>query len=481
MFKKSLLVSIAALALCTGALASCGGSSKKEGTLYVCVYDGGYGTEWIDSLAKKYEEQTGVRVEWEANASILSTIENQLTGVPDFDIYMSHDINWKEYAKAGLLENLDDLYESDVKVGSSTKKFKDRVVADAINASKLDGHFYKVCYTQGVGGLVYNADMFRENNWEVPTTYAELQTLCQTIVDANIKVGRDAVAPIAWGGSGSEFYWDYVVYEWWAELAGLDGDMGINNIKKYVGPTGKYHDGYEMYNPATYGKSFNDAYSKFYDLISLNPKFSVNASHANNLATAQAYFNAGKAAMIPYAQWAKYELSQANGSALDFDIAMMKTPKLSASSPTYNYNVGFGDTMLIPAKISDESKELAKDFLRFLASPEGCHTFTEKSQGAFLAFDYNDVQLGDLVSDTFIKSVYDKITQSTNFNVLSDNPMAYTNANSLMPWVNNYYVYSSSCANKDNFTPALVGAELYRIAQEKWAGWMRSANLNPND
>ena len=478
MFKKKILLSAATIALSMGALVACGGSSKKSGTLYVCVYDGGYGTEWIDTLAKNYEAETGVHVEWEANASILDTIENQLTGVPDFDIYMSHNINWKEYARAGLLENLDDLYASDVKVGNGIKKFSQRVVPDALEVSKQDDHYYKVCYTQGAGGLVYNVDMFEKNNWKVPTTYDELATLCQTIVDANLSVGRDKVAPIAWAG-GMEFYWDYVVFEWWAQLAGLDGEMGINKIKQYLGPTGKYSDGYEMYNPDTYGKTFKQAYEKWYNLIALNTNYCVANSHTNNLSNAQAYFNAGKAAMIPYAQWAKNELQQANdGNKLDFDVAMMKTPKLSADSVDYNYNVGFGDTMLIPNKIADESKGLAKDFLRYLATPEACRTFVEKSQGAFLAFDYNDVELGDLVNDTFIKSVYDKITQCKNFNVYSPNPMAYANADSLMPWVNNYYVYAAAAGNPASATPDIVGAKLYDIAKQNWKSWMNNAHVS---
>lgn len=480
MFKKKFLISAATIALSVGALVACGGTSKKAGTLYVCVYDGGYGTEWIDTLAKNYEASTGVHVEWEANASILNTIENQLTGVPDFDIYMSHNINWKEYARAGLLENLDDLYASDVKVGDSTKKFEQRVVKDALEISKLDDHYYKVCYTQGAGGFVYNVDMFEANNWKVPTTYDELATLCQTIVNADLKVGRDTVAPVAWAG-GAEFYWDYVVFEWWAQLAGLDGEKGINNIKKYLGPTGKYSDGYEMYNPETYGKSFMQAYEKWYDLFAMNKNYSVANSHTNGLANAQAYFNAGKAAMIPYAQWAKNELQQANdGNPLDFDVAMMKTPKLSAGSKDYNYNVGFGDTMLIPNKISDDSKALAKDFLKYLATPEACKIFVEKTQGAFLAFDYNDVQLGDLVNDTFIKSVYDKITQCQNFNVVSPNPMAYANADSLMPWVNNTYVYAAAAANPASATPAIIGAQLYDVAKQNWKSWMNNAHVSDN-
>jgi ABC-type glycerol-3-phosphate transport system substrate-binding protein len=87
--------------------------------------------------------------------------------------------------------------------------------------------------------------------------------------------------------------------------------------------------------------------------------------------------------MIPYAQWAKYEIQHNSGVTFDFDIAMMKTPKISATAQDYNYNVGFGDSMIIPANIPETSKALAKDFLRYLAGAEACKTFVDTARGAF--------------------------------------------------------------------------------------------------
>ena len=485
MFNKKTLLTLATSLLSVGVLASCGGGgggSKKADTLYVCVYDGGYGTSWIETLANKYEEATGTHVEWKADSEILNRIENQLAKKSDYDIYMSHDINWEQFAARGYLENLDDLYESDVKVGSSTKKFKDRVIGEALKVSKAEGkdgssHYYKVCYTQGAGGFIYNIDMFRENGWSVPTTYDELKTLCQTIVDAKVDAGdRTFVKPFAWSGNDRQYYWDYPLFEWWAQLAGMEK---VDQVKKYLGPTGKYADGYEMYNPSTYYKEFIQAYKMWFDLVAENTAYSNTGAQGAILATAQSLFNSGKAAMIPYAQWGKYELMQANGGkALDFNIGMMQTPKATASAEHVNYNVGFGDTILIPNNASNESKALAKDFLRFMAEPESCKTFVEKSDGAFLAFDYNDVTLGDLAKDTYIQSVYNKITLAKNFNMVSDNPICFANTNKVMPWIENYYYYASAMGtDKANCTPEKVGAEMYKKAKDNWGTWLSNAGL----
>ena len=372
MNKKTFILPIAVLSGLLS-LVGCGNSDvvRTDNEIYVTVYDGGYGTAWIDQVAKDYEAKTGVHVNWNADQSILDRMTSELDN-PQSDIYMSHDITWQEYAELGQLEQLDDLYNSQVE--GTGKTFKQRLCAGAEEVSRLeDGHYYKVCYTQGAGGLVYNVDMFRENNWSVPTTYEELKTLCQTIVDRRIVTeDRELVVPIAWSGKDREYYWDYIVFEWWAQLGGMDA---INKYKAFLGDDGKYSTGYQVYNPATNHKEFKQAYEKWHELIAMNPSFSEDNAQSQLLVTANTMFASGQAAMIPYAQWAKYEIQHNSGVTFDFDIAMMKTPKISATAQDYNYNVGFGDSMIIPANIPETSKALAKDFLRYLAGEEACKTF----------------------------------------------------------------------------------------------------------
>ena len=463
------------------ALTACDPSNKRgENELYITVYDGGYGTEWIDQVAKDYEEKTGVKVIWTADQSILDRMDSELEN-PESDIYMSHDIRWQEYAEAGQLEVLDDLYESEVE--GTNKTFKQRLCQGAEEVSKLeDGHYYKVCYTQGAGGLIYNKTMFEENGWEVPETYDELVALCNTINNAHIP-GDDPgsfVKPIGWSGADREYYWDYIVFEWWAQLG---GKAAIDNYKAYLGNDGRYSTGYQVYDPSGNHKEFIQAYQKWHDLIAMNPTFSNNTPQDAKLFQVNSMFATGQVAMIPYAQWAKYEIQQNSGIQFDFDIAMMKTPKVSATAQDFNYNVGFGDSMVIPSNIPDASKENAKDFLRYLAGKEACKTFVDKARGAFLAFDYSIVDLGDLLNDTYIKSVYEKLTQCTNVNVCSMNPVAYINSASIMPWIGNTYYYSKafSAPSNTSYQATAVGQSIYQTAQNGWASWVRLAGFGPNE
>ena len=175
-------------------------------------------------------------------------------------------------------------------------------------------------------------------------------------------------------------------------MAGLDK---INTILEYKGPTGEYADGYEMYNPATYYKEFNDAYKMWWDLIANNSANSTSTSRSDNVGKMRMAFVNGEAAMIPYAQWAKFELESTNdGQPLDFKYGMMKTPKVNAEAKDYNYLVGFGDSVVVPS--NSPNIDLAKKFISFMATNASCHDFVRDAEGAFLAFDYKNIDLSDL-------------------------------------------------------------------------------------
>ena len=477
---KFLIAAVALLGTAGGVLTSCGPTSQRTDAteLWICVYDGGYGIEWANTIGAAFEEKTGIPVHVEADTSILSRLESTLKDGGDYDIYMSHGINWQEYAMKGYLAELDDLYESSVE--GYEGKFIDRLVDTAAENSKLDvkgngeEHYYKVCWTQGAGGILYNMDMFEENGWEVPETYDDLVKLCKTINDAGLVAFDDEeVRPFAWSGSERQYYWDYPVFEWWAQMAGLDK---VNQVFEYMGPDGTYKNGYEMYNPDTYYKEFIKAYEMWYDLVAVNSGNSLENSYAATLAQAKANFVNEKAAMMPYAQWAKYELEEVTDEGkLDFNVAMMSTPKATADAIDVNYMVGFGDSMIVPA--NSPNIETAKQFINFMATEESCATFVEKSHGAFLAFDYEDVDLSALeATDTYVKSVHEKLG-AQNFSSVSKNPITYATVDQVMPWPGNVYYYQGACENPSANTPEIVGDAVYQYAKSHWDSWLGSAGL----
>ena len=485
--KKKTLRTLSGLALAC-LLASCGGegggesSSRHQGggeedpEIWICVYDGGYGRTWIDNMAASFTKKTGINVHVDCDSTVLDRIETNLKNGGDYDIYMSHDINWRNYAAQGWLAPLDDVYSATVEGENQT--FEQKLIPGAAENSKFkvggEEHYYKVCYTQGAGGFVYNMDMFEENGWSVPETYDDLVKLCKTIVDAKLtNSAHKKVVPFAWGGSDRQYYWDYPVFEWWAQMAGLEK---VNTILEYKGPTGEYADGYEMYNPATYYKEFNDAYKMWWDLIANNSANSTSTSRSDSIVKTRSAFINGEAAMIPYAQWAKFELESTNdGQPLDFKYSMMKTPKVNAEAKDYNYLVGFGDSIVVPS--NSANIDLAKKFISFMATNASCHDFVRDAEGAFLAFDYKNIDLSDLeANDPYIRSIHEKLS-TTNFSVVSQNPITYLTTNKVMPWVNNDYYYQKAASDPTGNNPSTVGNKVYQAAKSGWASWLHTAGL----
>ena len=474
---KKKIVSLLTVGLTVSTLFGCGGKKNRaEGSLAILAYNGGYGIEWLEDICAEFENQTGISCFPETDATILQKMENQLTGpTSEYDVFMSHDLNWQNYASRGLITNLDDLYETENDDGV---KFKDRFTNGADELSRYKGndgqeHYYKVAFTQGAGGLVYNASMFKNKGWTVPTTYDELVTLCAKIV----KDTNGSVKPFAWAGGGGgetrDYYWDYLIYEWWGEM---DGAPSIEKWLEFKGEDGTYLSGYDNFDPDGKFKNFKKAYGMWYDLVALHPEYSIENAAGSSLLDAQSAFFEQEAAMIPYGQWAKKEIEMAMAEDFEFDVKFMRTPRVSKDSKYYNFMVGFGDSMIIPE--NSPNKDAAKQFLEFMASDYACKAFVEKAEGPFLSFDYSDIDMSDLRKDPYIDSMYEIITDSVNFSTATNSPIVVNNSGTeIQPWIANTRYYVDAVGNASENTPDIVFKEVYNTAKEKWPTYCRIAGV----
>lgn len=476
------LISIVSTILVSASLVACGGGSTTtpaEGSLTILAYNGGYGIEWLQDICDEFTNRTGIIATPYTDATILEKMDTQLNNKQsEYDIFMSHGLNWQNYANRGLLANLDDLYDSTV----DGVKFKDRFTNGAAELSRYEGkdkdgnavgeHYYKVAFTQGAGGLVYNSSMFEKYHWSVPTTYAELVELCSKIVsDTN-----GAVKPFTWAGSGEsrDYYWDYLIYEWWAEM---DGAEAIEEWLEFKGSDGTYSKGYENFDPDGKFKNFKEAYKMWYDLVALHPEYSIENAQATTLLTAQVKFFDGEAAMMPYGQWAKKEIEMAMGEDFEFDVKFMRTPRVSSTSDYYNFMVGFGDSMIIPQ--NSPNIDAAKEFLKFMSSEYACKKFVEKADGPFLAFDYSNIDMSDLrENSTYIDSMYTILTDSVNVSTATNSPIVVLNSSdAIQPWINNTRYYVDAMDNPNDNTPAIVLKNVYESACNSWSRFCSNAGV----
>ncbi|MDE6398956.1 MAG: hypothetical protein K2L51_06515 [Clostridiales bacterium] len=232
-------------------------------------------------------------------------------------------------------------------------------------------HYYKVPWTIGTAGIAYNLNIMdsvdawleergesRRWNRTPPMTYYDLWQYCNDVKNAELKVGGnrngDDVYPFVWSGQAEEWQWDYVVFDWWGQLAGPEtmntfknfGDVtenfGIDWDKVAAGTATsdvydpsraavvKNADGTVNMQDSTFTgwQEFKQAYTLWYDLICKNTSFSdPKVGDYSKLNNEQRFANGG-AAMTPAACWIEYE-SREFLEKSGQEISIMPTPIVS--------------------------------------------------------------------------------------------------------------------------------------------------------
>lgn len=419
------------LAFAFGMVYGCNNGSNYQ--LKISFYDGGYGTAWAYALAQKYEEETGVTVTVEPSKTLQADIPNMLQNGTDNDILFSHGIIWELPALQGRIEPLNDLYEMECDNGT----VEDRILPELLEDCKLkfDGNYYKLPWTNGAGGLVYNKVLFdkygEQYGWKVPETYEELVELCEKVEEAAIVVNPEAPAfnqrtlkPFAW--SSETYYWDYLVFDWWAQLEGIES---INNYKKL--------ESVDVLDPSK-GYKFPEAVQLWVDLIKPHEvngvmrDYSIEGSSGRDYMSAQNDFINGYALMMPNAQWFESEMRD-NIDPEVCEMIMMPAPVVPGAKTDengdvirVNYQVGGGDSIIIPA--CSQNKEEAKRFLAFMCREDNAKLFTERTLGVMLGLKYESLDgIADRYLTSFSRSVFEINTNSTKFNLYSQNNMVLNN------------------------------------------------------
>jgi len=416
--KKILLILICLMVLITGFSCQTDGPDPKKpdpvetGKLKISVFLGGYGKAWIQTLASQFEAETGIEVSVETNSSLPDQIPTRLeVGVGD-DIFFSHGIKWEVPAVKNQILDITDLYQQEVEDGV---KLIDRIDPGLLSTARLGDRYFKLPWTKGAGGLVYNAKLFDQYGWQIPTTFAELMALCQQIYSEARPTPLDSkktIKPFVW--SQEIYYWDYLMFDWWAQLMGVEW---FNDYVKLDSPA--------LFNPSV--NKFGVAFDYWSKLVAENPWFSMESSDSKPYMAAQMDFINGYAAMIPNAHWLESEMRDSiNPNRCE--MRLMPTPFIpgakinGAGQPIpVNYSVGAGDSVIIPANAPNKLE--AKKFLLFLARKSSCKTFTEKTNGTMLAMDYSGITFETGSITRFAQDIMQINMTAQKFNLYSNAPM----------------------------------------------------------
>ena len=184
---KNVTALLMASLLAASTLTACGKKTPPKGEvdntktqLYVNTYDGGTGDNWLNTLARKFEEEykdhpfvdgkVGVQVHVDASrnntsAGLAANMKNS-----DYSVSIAEEFYYSQCMAGDLLYDITDLLDDELTDGSGT-------IADKLYQEQKDyltaynGNYHALPWLAVFNGFTYDAALFEENGlWFADTT-----------------------------------------------------------------------------------------------------------------------------------------------------------------------------------------------------------------------------------------------------------------------------------------------------------------------
>lgn len=419
-----------------------GGGSSKGKTLNIICYEAGFGTLWLDEMAKAFESAYDCTVKVKRsyiNGELIALLNDN--SIND-DIVMALG-SMDNAQDKGLLVELSDVYNATPE--GEGQAIKDKMVQSVYDKLLTDDNkIYQMNWSHSVSSIVLNKtvlDRIFPEGYEVPNTTDELIAFADAIK-------AEGVYPFSLSTSIS--YWDYMHYVWWAQYDGYDAY------------TDYYHGYYHQKNAdgtVTRVKAANgevlDNPGRLESLkvaeTLLNKENGYLHQYADSMTWQEsqiAFVGQGYAgsdmtecAMMVNGDWLHNEV-QSYLISKNQELVMIKPPVISsivdqledsnmsdetlsaaiaaidAGESSYAgvsqkdfdriaearrmvYSATFDHCAGIPAK--SKNKELAKEFLKFMASDVGQAIYAEHLNGLAMAYGYQP----EGETNSFVESRYE--------------------------------------------------------------------------
>ncbi len=414
---KKLVCLFAALIMASCSVACNNKVDDSDTTLEIAFLDAGYGYSFIEKMGEKFEAaHPGVDVVLSKSSDI--DPGDLLVAGPTgntVDLFIS-GANFNGYAKKGanmlkgydsVLEPIDEVMDAEVNGIKIVDSFE-----DGYKPNKVNGHYYSFTWARGMTELVYNQTTLAKKGYKVPNTTLEFQSLC-----ADIK-GNGQIPFVFSAATG---YWTYLVNIWYMQYQGVQGM-------------------YDLFAGIDNGAYSRDVLLQKGRLVSLQTLDSlINDTKGNNhgsvnsltFTQSQARFLAGEGLMMVNGDWLENEMKRvANQAEQHYEFEMIKTPIVSeiidqcdtinddetlskvidyidgtktdkagienvsdkdiariTEARNCRYTIGFNHSVGIPVYAT--AKDLAKEFLKFMATDEAQAIYMKETSGNMLPFAYD--------------------------------------------------------------------------------------------
>ena len=325
----------------------------EEQVLKVAAFEGGYGAEMWSEVAAAFENShPGVTVELTVDKKLEDVISPGMKAGDYPDVV--HLATGREAAltetltKENALLPLTDVL--DMTVPGENVTVKDKVVPGFLDTLATnpygDGVTYYAPMFYSPCGLFYNAGLFKEKNWEVPTTWEEMWALGD-------KAKEEGIALFTYPTTG---YFDAFTY---ATLSSAGGPDFFNKCMTY-------EDGIWESENAT----------KVFSLIEKLGQYTEETTVANanndNFTKNQQLILDNKAIFCPNGTWLPEEMKDAP-RADGFEWGFMAIPAVNDGGAGCSFC--WFEQMWIPA--AAENQDMAKEFVAYMYSDEAAQIFAK--------------------------------------------------------------------------------------------------------
>ena len=323
----------------------------QEQVLKVAAFEGGYGSDmWHEVVAAFEASHPGVKVELTIDKKLEDVISPGMKAGDYPDVV--HLATGREAAltetltKENALLPLTDVLE--MTVPGESVKVKDKIVSgftDTLATNPYgDGVTYYAPMFYSPCGLFYNAGLFKEKNWEVPTTWEEMWALGD-------KAKEEGIALFTYPTTG---YFDAFTY---ATLSSAGGPDFFDSCMTY-------EDGVWESENAT----------KVFELIGKLAQYTEGTTVANanndNFTKNQQLILDNKAIFCPNGTWLPEEMKDAP-RADGFEWGFMAIPAVNEGGAGCSFC--WFEQMWIPA--AAENQDMAKEFVAYMYSDEAARIF----------------------------------------------------------------------------------------------------------
>ncbi len=426
--------------------ASCGKKvADSENDLQIFVLDAGYGTAWAKDIAEAFKNEPWVKEKYpnlnvpEPKTSDQKQLAQSYMGAPKtntFDVLFGQQL-YTYYGTTEILDLTESVYNQ--KVPGEDILYKDKMNSSMresywytdITGGGMDG-YYAVPWQGGYASILYNEDVLAASGvTEVPRTTDELIAACETVTQKNKdKPASDATKAYAIIQSSEAPYWDmYYFNTVWAQY---DGVKGYDNFNNGIYET---EDGASYSNEIFKTKGRLRALEFFEEIMDYDKGYVSPRSFSDTFMIAQAAFLKGAAAFHVNGDYFTREMYDTYNRMPEADrdvINIMRPPVLSsvievlpdqsvendaelsalvkaidAEDPALTgegysvtqadydkvlearFTVGSGTTVqgIIPSY--SNAKDVAIDFLRYMATDKALNIYTRATNGCTLDFNYD--------------------------------------------------------------------------------------------